>query len=202
MTLDAAYFERVWASSPDPWRFETRWYERRKRALTMACLPEWHYGSAFEPGCATGLLTAALAERCDGVLATDVSDRPLRTARDRLRGRSGVRLRTMAVPAEWPEGETFDLIVLSEVGYYCGGAALGRLATRVASSLTSEGTLLACHWRHPVADHPSGAEEVHGTLASTVGATRVVRHEEDDFLLDVWSRRQPASVAAQAGLAP
>ena len=34
--LDDAYFQRVYASDPDPWGFDTRWYEARKRSLTLA----------------------------------------------------------------------------------------------------------------------------------------------------------------------
>ncbi len=30
------YFEAQYATDPDPWGFETAWYERRKYALTMA----------------------------------------------------------------------------------------------------------------------------------------------------------------------
>jgi hypothetical protein len=35
-----AYFEAMFAKSDDPWKFKSRWYERRKRALTLACLPD------------------------------------------------------------------------------------------------------------------------------------------------------------------
>ena len=38
-SLTVDYFDRVYASSDDPWGFASRWYERRKRQLTMASLP-------------------------------------------------------------------------------------------------------------------------------------------------------------------
>jgi hypothetical protein len=40
------YFESLFEGSDDPWQFRTRWYEARKRALRLACLPAAHYGSA------------------------------------------------------------------------------------------------------------------------------------------------------------
>jgi hypothetical protein len=42
MTLDAGYFDAMYASAPDPWGFATRWYEARKYAISMAMLPEPH----------------------------------------------------------------------------------------------------------------------------------------------------------------
>src|SRR5580658_8155643 len=115
MTLDRSYFERLYDDHDDPWGFRTRWYEARKRRLTMAALPAQRYGSVFEPGCSIGLLTADLAERSDRVVAMDISARALQQARSGLP--ASVELRRGAVPSDWPAGK-FDLIVLSEVGYY------------------------------------------------------------------------------------
>jgi hypothetical protein len=51
MSMDRAYFDEIYRSDPDPWKFESSWYEERKYALTVAALPERRYRSAFEPGC-------------------------------------------------------------------------------------------------------------------------------------------------------
>jgi protein-L-isoaspartate O-methyltransferase len=85
------YFEDMYARNPDPWSFETRWYEERKHALTVDALAQRRYRSAFEPGCSTGMLTSLLAARCDHLLAVDaieactaakrVADRPHVTVR-------------------------------------------------------------------------------------------------------------------------
>jgi hypothetical protein len=58
------------------------------------------------------------------------------------------------------------------------------------------------HWRHPVAEHARGGDDVHARLAATPGLGRLARHEEEDFLLDVFTRVPPAavSVAAREGL--
>src|SRR5690606_6269650 len=101
----------------DPWGFETRWYERRKRAITIASLPRQRYRHALEVGCSTGMLTAELAKFCDAVLAVDTAEAPLTTARARLTGEHHVSFERMTMPHEWPT-ERFDLILFSEVGYY------------------------------------------------------------------------------------
>jgi hypothetical protein len=39
MSVPMAHFERMYADSEEPWEYRRRWYERRKRALTLAMLP-------------------------------------------------------------------------------------------------------------------------------------------------------------------
>jgi LmbE family N-acetylglucosaminyl deacetylase/SAM-dependent methyltransferase len=192
--LSAAYFEDLYEQSPDPWGFDERFYERRKRAALLAALTRPRFRRAFEPGCATGLLTGELARRCDEVVAWDLATVAVEQAALRLAGTEHVTLRVAAIPDDWPEGR-FDLIVLSEVGYYC--ADLDALAMRIEDSLDDDGVLVACHWRHPAPMHP----HVAGTVHAAVGADRhlVVSHVEDDFLLQVWTRRGE-SVAAAEGI--
>lgn len=198
-SLGRRFFDEFYSSGPDPWGFRSRWYERRKRDITLACLPREHFVSGFEPGCSIGVLTAALADRCEHLLATDISAAPLAVARDRLRGRPGVTFGQLRVPAEWPPGR-FDLIVLSEIGYYCGAADLTRLITAAASAMTGDGVLLACHWRHPVADYPSTGDEVHHRLRRESGLEVLVEHIEEDFRLDVLTPPPALSVARREGL--
>lgn len=190
----SAYFDRLYADAPDPWGLATRFYETRKRALLLASLPRARFTRAFEPGCATGLLTAELARRCEHVLAWDVADAAIEQAQHGLAGLPNVRVERGAIPDEWPEGE-FDLVVLSEVGYY--SRDLGRLARQVWASLGADGVLLACHWRHAAPDHPHTADEVHAALDRP--ERRIARHVEDDFRLDVWSATG-RSVAAETGV--
>lgn len=177
------YFDDLYAGNDDPWGLAQRFYEIRKRDLIMASLPRRSFRRAFEPGCALGLLSERLAERCDELMATDVADRAVELARQRLAGRRGVTVSRQRIPEQWPHGE-FDLIVLSEVGYYCPD--LATLCVAVERSLSQDGVLLACHWRHPAPDHPHSAEQVHTALGS--GLRLLASHLEEDFRLDVWSR--------------
>lgn len=202
MTLPAAYFDRMYSGSDDPWGFASRWYERRKRAATCAALLRERYADAFEPGCSVGVLTADLAARCDRLLATDVSDRALELARRRVGAGPAVELARLAVPDEWPEHRSFDLVVVSELGYYLDPSALDRLADRAAASLTAGGELLLCHWRHPVDDYPLRGDDVHERVRARTGLPVAVSHVEPDFRLEVLVRAAGRSVARDTGLVP
>jgi len=198
-TLPGDYFDALYARHDDPWGFESRWYERRKRALTLASLPAERYASALEIGCSIGVLTEQLAQRCDSLLSTDVSSAALQRARERLAGTSIVRFELADDATPLPDGP-FDLIVLSEVGYYFSHEALGRLTEQLGDRLAEGGTLLACHWRHPVADYPLSGDDVHLALAGILGLERISRLLEKDFVLDVFTT-DGRSVAEKTGLA-
>ncbi|GAA2616498.1 class I SAM-dependent DNA methyltransferase [Paractinoplanes durhamensis] len=199
MTTPISYFERMYAADPDPWSFETRWYDARKHALTVDALPARRYRSAFEPGCSTGMLTARLAARCDRLLAVDAVPAAVESAAARVADRPHVTVRAARMPHEWPD-ETFDLIVLSELGYYFADADLATLLDRSVSTLAPDGDLVAVHWRHPVEEHARSGDEVHAALSARPGLHRLTRHEEADFVLEVFSR-DGRSVAQRAGLA-
>jgi LmbE family N-acetylglucosaminyl deacetylase/SAM-dependent methyltransferase len=189
------YFEALYSDSDDPWDLQGRYYEQRKRALQLATLPRARFRRAFEPGCATGLLTEQLAQRCDEVVAWDVAARALEQTRHRVRDApSLVQVERGHIPDDWPDGE-FDLIVLSEVGYYC--VDLGQLVKRIQATLTDDGVLVACHWRHAAPDHPHQAQAVHDTLGRDL--CPIVTHVEGDFLLHVWTR-SGRSVAVTDGI--
>lgn len=205
MSLDGAFFDRMYADDPDPWGFTERWYEQRKYALSVAALPRPRYRAALEVGCSIGVLTAALGERCDTVLALDVAESAVTSARQRTAGLPGVEVQRRSVPDQWPDDWSdgaFDLVVLSEVGYYYSTDDLRRLLDRICAALEPGGTLLAVHWRHPVEDYPLGGDEVHAVLDADDRLTATVRHEEADFLLAVLQRTPPAarSVAEETGL--
>jgi hypothetical protein len=94
-------------------------------------------------------------------------------------------------------------VVFSEILYYFGDHDLEQVLKNAVSALEPEGTLLAVHWRHPVADYPRSGDDVHRVLAAQPGLARLVRHEEPDFLAEVWIRTEgrPVSVAQSTGLA-
>lgn len=195
--LGPEFFERMYADTDDPWGFRTRAYEVRKRAVTMACLPQQRFASAFEPGCSVGMLTEQLAGRCDRLLATDVVPEIVEVARAQVAAYPHVTVEVGAVPQDWPPGR-FDLVVVSEVGYYLSSGQLAALAEQVRGSLTDDGVLLACHWRHPVAEYPRSGDEVHEVLRT--GLAPLVTHVEDDFVLEVLGLPPVRSAAQRSGL--
>jgi len=202
MTLGTEYFDQMYATSADPWGFGTRWYEARKYAISVALLPAEHYGDAFEPGCSVGVLTEQLAPRCDRLVACDGSAAAVCQAAARTARRPNVRVQRLVIPAGWPAGD-FDLIVLSELLYYFAGDDLPKVLDRATATLRPGGTLLAVHWRHPVADYPRTGDEVHQVLVGQAGLARLVEHREPDFLAEVYIRTdgEPLSVAQTGGLA-
>ena len=104
------------------------------------------------------------------------------------------------MPREWPtEAGPFDLIVISEFAYYLDSAELETLASRIAASLTTDGTLLACHWRRPFAEALESADAAHALFDARCGLARLAHHDEADLLIDVWSR-DARSVAQREGL--
>jgi hypothetical protein len=201
MSLPPDYFTRQYAGSPDPWGFRTRWYEQRKRDVTLACLPRPSYRSGFEPGCSIGVLSAALAGRCEQLLVADIEGSALAACRSELAGLDHVEVDQMCVPDEWPVGE-FDLIVVSELAYYLDSGALDLLLDRVVGSLEDGGTLLACHWRHPVAGYPLSGDVVQQRVIARGELAPLVSHVEPDFRLDVLSKGGAASPAQAEGLVP
>jgi len=193
------HFDELFRLDADPWRTRTRWYERRKRALLLAVLPQERYKRACEPGCGAGETTAALARRCGSVVASDASAAAVRHARERLVAFSNVSVDRARMPDDWPSG-SFDLVVVSELGYYLSDEELRRLGEACRASLTDSGTLVACHWRRVELDMLQRAEDVHAVLQRCTGLPIASHYEDDDFVLDVWTADR-RSVAQAEGLA-
>lgn len=193
-----ASFDAHYDRKPEGWDFDGSWYERRKRAVTLAALPRERYRSALELGCATGVLTAALTERADDVLGTDIAAAPLTRARLRA---PAARFVQAALPSEWPDGR-WDLVVVSEVGYYLSPADLDATIDRVLGSLDDDGVLVACHWRHPDDDAVTSGDAVDARIAERWPRPALVRHVEEDFVLSVLPGPAVRSVAAVEGLTP
>jgi len=198
MSVADGYFEQLFNDSDDPWAFKQRWYEQRKRALTLAALPRKHYAAIFEPGCANGELSAALATRCDRLLCCDTSLTAVNLARQRLQEVEHAQVLHARMPRDWPCG-TFDLIVFSELGYYLDPLDLKEWIEQALASLTPDGQLLACHWRPFIEGCPQTADCVHQSLQNQLQMPRLFTHHEADFLLDLWSRDR-VSVAEKEGL--
>jgi len=179
-----AVFDRVHGDAPDPWGVDGSWYEERKRDLTLAALPRRRFRQALEVGCSIGALTAQLASRCDSLLAVDASAVALASASRRLGAAPNVRIARAELPEAWPEGR-FDLVVVSEVGYFLSPERLRRLVTRVEASLTDNGVVVLCHWRQPIVGWPLDGVRVHEIWRASTRLAVVAEHREADFALDV-----------------
>lgn len=192
MSIDAQYFAGLFAASDDPWAFRSRWYEKRKRELILASLPRQFYERIFEPACANGELSAALAERGTELLCQDLDPTAVTLARERVAHLPNTRVEPGRLPGDWPGGR-FDLIVLGEIGYYLEPPQWLQVIEQSVASLTPDGALLACHWLHPIDGCPQQGHQVHALLEQRLPLYRMLRHEEADFLLEYWSC-QPTAI--------
>jgi len=188
VTSDREPFDELYARDADPWRVRTDWYERRKLAVVLSCLPREHYATGLEIGCSIGVTTRALAGRCGHLEALDASPRALELARQELADLPAGRVSLVeaAVPEQLPAGP-YDLVVLSEVGYFIPPARVDALATALPGRLTVGGDLVAVHWRLDADRLATAGDVVHERLGAQ-GLTEVVGHVEREFVLQVWRR--------------
>ena len=191
-------FDAVHARDDDPWNYTASWYERRKRQLTLAALPAESYQRGLEVGCSIGTLSVELAARCRSLLAVDASSEAVRRAAQRLAGHAGARVEQRVVPGSWPGG-TFDLIVASEVGYYLAPDELAALYDRIETSLEPGGTLVLCHWRHPVEGWELDGDAVHAIARQRLGWRSAGLYQERDFVLEVLVAPAPGGKLHEPG---
>lgn len=191
-------FDAMFSESDDPWGFRSRWYERRKRDILLAMLPRERFASAYEPGCANGELSFHLAQRCDRLLVSDISPRAVALARQKLAAVPGAEAVQAVLPRQWP-ASAFDLIVISEMGYYLSPADLAMLADRARNSLTADGVVVSCHWRHAIDGCELSGDQVDAMLEARLQFPRLAQVLELDFRLSVWCR-DPRSVGMNEGL--
>ena len=200
-TLTPHYFEAVYGANEDPWQFETSPYEHAKYAATIAALPRSNYKSGFEIGCSIGVLTSQLATRCRKLLSVDVSEVALGKARQRLADAPQVRIENRMVPADFPD-EQFDLMVVSEVGYYLSMPDLLKTRQLMLDHLEPGGHLLLVHWTPAVPDYPLTGDEVHAVFLAKAGIGQPLRHlngvREETYRLDLFERTPHRNVPTPA----
>ncbi|MBE9060880.1 SAM-dependent methyltransferase [cf. Phormidesmis sp. LEGE 11477] len=183
------YFEKMYAADLDPWDFETSEYEAKKYAATISVLPRSRYQSAFEIGGSIGVLTEKLAARCQSLLSIDVSKQAQGRAIERCRHLPQVEFSILQVPHQYPT-RTFDLTVVSEVGYYWGKQDLQTAQQKIAEHLEPGGHLLLVHWTPYVEDYPLTGDQVHEAFLQEVGTVyhSLVSRREERYRLDLLER--------------
>jgi SAM-dependent methyltransferase len=183
----AAAFERLYRQSPDPWSFATSAYEQGRYRATLRALKRQVYGRAFEPGCSVGALTAQLARRCRAVIATDIAPSAVQRAQERCRAFEQVEI-FQADLADGPAPGPFDLIVLSEIGYYFSKDRLRAIGRALAAQLALGGELIAVHWLGRSPDHVLHGDTVHEVLRSHLPLQWIKGWREPEFRIDTWIR--------------
>jgi len=184
------YFDAKYAEKLDYWDFEISAYEAAKYADTLRSLPLAHYRNAFEIGCSIGVLTAQLARRTASLLAIDVAALALMPARARCADLSHVQITKMRFPQERPPSSThFDLIVISEVGYYWSWDELKAAQDAIHGQFEAGGHLVLVHWTPAVSDYPLTGDEVHDSFLLCPALTWLHGHRAATYRLDVLEKR-------------
>ena len=190
-TLPLSHFEDLYSRAADPWQFASSGYEAAKYAATLAALPHSRYRHALEVGCSIGVFTAALADRCDHLLAVEPVATALSAAEARNADKPWVRFAPAFIPRDWPS-ERFDLVVLSEVLDYLSVADVAQVGDRLRASLEPGGNVVLVHWvgkKAGGAAKPTEATEI--LIAALADHLRPVYQTRNaDYRLDVLRRTE------------
>jgi SAM-dependent methyltransferase len=188
-SLPPSYFDAIYQIDPDPWKFATSDYEAEKYATTIGALPQQRYRSALEIGGSIGVLTAKLAPMCDRLLSIDVAKLAQEKAIERCQQYPHVEFQLMSFPHEYPQAK-FDLILLSEVGYYWCPTDLQLAQHRMLELLEPGGNFLLVHWLPVSPDYPLTGDEVHDSFLELtpdrLRHSHAYRHEK--YRLDLFEK--------------
>ncbi len=188
-SLTTEFFEQLYQENSDPWQFATSEYEAKKYAATLNALPRNLYQAGFEIGGSIGILTEKLARRCQSLLSVDVSEIAQAQAIDRCQHLNNIKFELMSVPESFPT-ESFDLIVLSEVGYYWSWEDLHKAQSLIIEGLQAQGHLLLVHWTVDRGILPLTGDEVHDDFLKLVPdkLKRIKSLIEDTYRLDLFEK--------------
>lgn len=179
-TSSPGFFEAKYKADPDPWRFATNDYELGRYSTVISAISGGRYRHAFEPGCSIGLLTQLLAEHCELVYAIDFSPSAAMQAAHRCAHLSNVKVYCASILDPLPANE-FDLLVLSEIGYYFSNDEWQRISGQLVDPLPLGATVLAAHWLGSSQDHCISGDEVHEVLRGHP-ALRLDHSERHDLM--------------------
>ncbi len=176
------YFDALYNNNTDPWQYQTRWYEKRKREICLAMLPKSHYHYAIELGCGNGVLSELLAQRCQTLISIDGNQQAVKLTKERLAELPHAHVIQGVIPTILLNPDQkyldsyflsdnvsttslpFDLIVISEVLYYLEPNDIDTVIAWAQQNLAIDGTLLCCHWRYAIDGFTMTGETVHKRL--------------------------------------
>ncbi|MGB3298270.1 MAG: class I SAM-dependent methyltransferase, partial [Phormidesmis sp.] len=100
-----------------------------------------------------------------------------------------VRFQILNVPADYPN-ERFDLVVVSEVGYYWSREDLAKAQTKIIDSLQPKGQLLLVHWLPDVPDYPLTGDDVHNAFMAQCPQRlcHLLGYRAEQYRLDLFER--------------
>lgn len=170
-------FENIFAAE-DPWRYQEMPYEGQKAQALLAAITQ-DPRVIIELGCAQGHLTWRLATAFPRaqVVGVDLSPAALQSARRRthlLANCEFLLADAAGIDRTWGQRPKADLLVVSEVLYYLGGAR--RVAEAMAGVVPALATGARLLLLHPSSD----ASSLHAAAMNALDARRVVNRRHDD----------------------
>ncbi len=189
-TLAENYFDNLYSAKDDPWNLAESEYEAQKYEATINALPRHAYNNAFEIGCSVGVLTQKLAAKCANLLSVDVSEKALMLAQERCKGLPKARFKKMRVPQEFPD-DTFDLILISEVGYFLTTDDWRSTMEKAFLRLSETGQIALVHWLPKVPEFPQTGDEVHDFFAQFMAGQMQNLHQSrtEHYRIDIWQKK-------------
>ncbi len=185
------YFDDLYSENNDPWNFETSPYEQRKYRNTLNAIPERKFKNALEIGCANGVFTALFAPQCEKLLALDLNPTALESAKKRCSHFSQCQFLQWDIVNGVP-GNNFDIIILSEVGYYFQKEKLQVVFKNINDELVPGGIFVMVHWTAYVRHYPLTGLQVHEFFAEDFSEffslIKTQRHELYELL--VWEKTE------------
>lgn len=142
----AQVVDRDFTQRRDPWKYETDALEKARYLKQTELLDELlgagKFGAGLEIGCAEGLYTETLADRCEMLLVLDLSPTALERARSRCVWPDGVHFSAFDLRSQ-PIPGAFDLIVLAGVlEYFNRPSTFFKIREKLAGALQPGGYLL------------------------------------------------------------
>jgi SAM-dependent methyltransferase len=186
-TTTAEFFEAKYQVAVDPWDFATSSYELQRYSTIVHSLNSRRFERAFEAGCSIGVLTNQLAAVCGELFALDISSTAVAEARKRCSHHSNIHFLVGSLLTDVPEG-SFDLIVLSEIGYYFNQLALKSIGELLAERLLPGGMLVAAHWLGHSQDHVLEGDEVHAVIGALPQLRLTSSKRYTGYRMDHWTK--------------
>lgn len=153
--LVRGYFEHIYRDE-DPYRTRVDPEGDQKRDDIVRALDGRRFRRALELGSGEGTLALHYADRVDNLTLTDISERALTRARERLADSPHVTTRRLDFVAD-PLPGTYDLVVCQESLVYTRPQDLPAVRDKIVDALEDGGTLVLLHPRS-IHDDDSGLE--------------------------------------------
>ena len=181
-----ARFDRLFASTSDPWRYHGDPISEHRRELILSLLPRQSYPRMLEIGCAEGWMTSELAARAVRLVAADFSRVAIARARERCRCVPNVSFARFDLLNESLVG-SFDCIVCAGVLVLLPGAKQQTVPDRLVLSLASGGDLILEHTRCSYPGAVAG-DKIHRLYGDHPELALLQHHEAENYAVTVFRR--------------